>query len=274
LKPELLISTDVETLGRVPGLHHMISIGAAAIDPRGGEVRSRFSVNLEQLPDKVLTADPETVRWWMEPGKEEAWKRSTEGAIHPEYAMWAFRSWLGALQQSCELTFLAKPAAFDMGFIQYYLHRFTGGSPFERWRSYDLHSLMSAITGIPVNEVKTENLPADLLEGLDKGLEHTGIADAIYQGLVAVRCLDRLRQMRSLKLKVALNAEAQPPRRATQPADPATVIGRLFGGLFAETNGREERTDAELKEMLERVDNAELLAARGPMRLIVIGRLQ
>ena len=49
---ERYISVDVETDGPVPGMHSMLSIGAAAYNAWGQGV-GKFSANLETLPDAI-----------------------------------------------------------------------------------------------------------------------------------------------------------------------------------------------------------------------------
>jgi hypothetical protein len=138
--------------------------------------------------------------WWADAAKKEALELSTKDALDPEPVMREFRGWLEYLEQmkwnGCSLEFLAKPATFDHGFVQYYLYRFTGGSPFKKGRAWCVHNLISAITGIPVTDAKIEHLPPELLEGIDRGVAHTGLDDAIYTGKVALRCFQYLERMR------------------------------------------------------------------------------
>ena len=70
---ERYISVDVEADGPVPGLHSMLSLGAAAYNAWGQRV-GKFSANLETLPD--ATTDDRTMAWWK--GQPEAWKRARE----------------------------------------------------------------------------------------------------------------------------------------------------------------------------------------------------
>jgi hypothetical protein len=201
-KPRLLISTDVETLGTVAGLHPLLSIGAAAIQ-MDRTVISTFEVNLQ--PALGLVPDPETLKWWQDPSRAEAWARSTLNPQPCYDAMKWFKAWVTAFQEKFEIEFLAKPSTFDMPFIQYYLHRYTGGSPFEKARGWDLYTIISIITGIPVTTVKIENLPESYWKDLKDtcGIVHTGIGDGIYQGLVAVRCLNDLENITAEKTRWA-----------------------------------------------------------------------
>lgn len=190
-KQRLIISTDVETLGRVPGLHPLLSIGAAAINFEE-EVVDTFEANLEILPGYKV--DPDTAYWWADPNKREAWKQTREAAMPIEMAFAGFKAWLERLKDGFELEFLAKPAAFDIGWLQHYCAVALGTLLIEKWRAWDLHSLAAVMTGKPVTEVYIDDLPEFLWKDLKggRGTEHVGIDDAIYQGKVGVRVIKAL----------------------------------------------------------------------------------
>lgn len=189
MKERLIISTDVETLGRVPGLNPLLSIGAAAVK-FDETVVSEFEANLEILPGYQV--DPDTAAWWADPEKREAWKRTREAAMPVEMAFAGFKTWLEGLKNDYELEFLAKPAAFDIGWLQHYCAVATGAMLIEKWRSWDLHSLAAVFTGKPVTEVYVDDMPEFLWKDLKeqyRGTKHVGIDDAIYQGKVGVRVI-------------------------------------------------------------------------------------
>ena len=60
-REERYISVDIEADGPVPGLHSMLSLGAAAYNA-WGQCVGKFSANLETLPD--ATTDERTMAWW------------------------------------------------------------------------------------------------------------------------------------------------------------------------------------------------------------------
>lgn len=191
-KPVLLVSLDVETLGRIPGLHSMLSIGAAAFRA-DGVLEGTFERNVEPLGG--MSRDEATEAWWRDPCRQQAWKHSIRGA-DPAYAvMQALAKWMLRLRRDHEIELVAKPAGFDMGFLEYYMERFAGVPLSERWRCWDLHSLIAALIGGSVNHVRMSHLPAELLAGLERpGEEHTALSDAIYQGRVAQAVLKALRR--------------------------------------------------------------------------------
>jgi hypothetical protein len=64
MKPEIYVSTDVETDGPIPGPHSMLSFASAAYLADKTLV-STFSANLETL--EGATGHPDTMKWWQTP---------------------------------------------------------------------------------------------------------------------------------------------------------------------------------------------------------------
>lgn len=191
LNPErLIISTDVETLGGVPGLHPLLSMGFAAIN-FNEEVVDTFEANLEILPGYKV--DWETAAWWADPAKREAWKRTREAPMPVQMAFAGLVMWLDRLKGlGFALEFLAKPAGFDIGWLQQYCFVATGHKLLPKWRSWDVHTLIAAFTGKPVTDVVIQDLPEWLwkdLEANTRGVEHVGVDDAVYQGKNGVRLI-------------------------------------------------------------------------------------
>ena len=123
---ERYISVDVETDGPVPGLHSMLSLGAAAYNAWGQRI-GRFSANLETLPD--ADTDDRTMAWWA--GQPEAWNRARERARDPKTVMEEFHVFaLGEGRHTGRPVMVAYPAAFDAMWVTWYLLRFTSGDPF------------------------------------------------------------------------------------------------------------------------------------------------
>ena len=59
INEECYVSVDVETDGPIPGVHSMLSLGAAAFDAEWSP-RGTWSANLEPLPEAA--EDPRTMR--------------------------------------------------------------------------------------------------------------------------------------------------------------------------------------------------------------------
>ena len=86
---ECYVSIDIEADGPVPGLHSMLSLGAAAFTSEG-VLDDTFSVNLESLPE--ASEDMRTMRWWA--SQPVAWEACRTDPEAPESAMRRFHTWI------------------------------------------------------------------------------------------------------------------------------------------------------------------------------------
>ena len=187
---ERYISVDVEADGPVPGLHSMLSLGAAAYNAWGQQV-GKFSANLETL--EGATTDAGTMAWW---GKQpEAWKKARERAQDPKKVMEDFH--LFALgdgpKRSGRPVMVTYPAAFDAMWIVWYLHRFTSGDPFRR-RCIDVKTMAMQVLGGGYANAAKRNMPASWFSG--RKHTHVAIQDAIEQGELFVNIVEALREER------------------------------------------------------------------------------
>ena len=89
---EIIVSTDVEADGPIPGPHSMLSLASAAYLP-DHTLHDTFSVNLQPLPD--AGTDRRTMQWWAQ--FPEAWAACRKDAIDPARAMADYFAWLQAL---------------------------------------------------------------------------------------------------------------------------------------------------------------------------------
>lgn len=176
---EIYVSTDIEADGPIPGPHSMLSFASAAfrLDVGGGKaLLSTFSVNLETLPG--ASGHPETMRWWKT--QPEAWAAARENLQSPERAMRNYVAWLKALPGTP--VFVAYPVVFDYMFVQWYLHRFAGESPFS-FVGLDVKSYAMALLKLDFGDVVKSNMPS---RWFDPTLPHThkALDDAIEQGVL------------------------------------------------------------------------------------------
>ena len=181
MEPETVVSVDIETDGRIPGLHSMRSLGAVAYGPEGESLDTWYRV-FEPLPQ--ATTCPETMSWWkdQDPAAREECFQNPE-AVPADQATREFAAWLRALRNP---KMLAAPVAFDMFFIKWYLESFVGADRI--WHNaIDLRSVaMPIINGMRYNG--QFRFGADIKEKL-KSLElgahaHHALYDAIEQGAI------------------------------------------------------------------------------------------
>jgi DNA polymerase III alpha subunit (gram-positive type) len=177
---EIYVSTDIETDGPVPALHSMLSLASAAFRADGTLVDT-FTVNLETLDG--ATEHPETMLFWQK--FPAAWAASRENPQPPELAMREYVAWIKRLPG--EPVFVAYPVVFDFMFVQWYLHRFTGSSPFT-FVGLDIKSYAAAMLKFDFLNVNKSTMPR---RWFDDTLPHThrALDDAIEQGALFCRML-------------------------------------------------------------------------------------
>ena len=172
--PEIFVSTDVETDGPVPGPHSMLSFASAAY-LADKSLLATFSANLETLPG--ASGHPQTMAWWRtEPA---AWAASRESQQAPERAMRDYVTWLKALPGTP--VFVGYPVVFDYMFVQWYLHKFAGESPFS-FVALDIKSYAMALLKMDFHAVVKSNMPRHWFDDLPH--THKALDDAIEQGVL------------------------------------------------------------------------------------------
>lgn len=169
---EVYVSTDVETDGPIPGPHSMLSLGSAAYTA-DKQLIATFSANLDTLDG--ATAHPDTAAWWQT--QPAAWAACRTDLQPPAQALQTYADWLRALPG--KPVFVAYPAGFDFLFVQWYLFRFTGGSPFGV-AALDIKSYAMALLDTDFRGTTRRTLPADWSDPLPH--THVALDDAIEQG--------------------------------------------------------------------------------------------
>lgn len=171
-KPEIYVSTDVETDGPIPGVYSMLSFASAAYLP-DKQLIGTFSANLDTLPGAVT--HPKTMDWWQT--QPEAWSACRAEVQPPGQALQNYLTWLKALPGTP--VFVAYPAAFDFLFVYWYLIRFTGESPFSH-SALDIKTYAMAMLQKPYRESTKRNMPPRWFDPFKH--THLALDDAIEQG--------------------------------------------------------------------------------------------
>lgn len=172
------VSIDIETDGPIPGPHSMLSLGAAAFrltSPDTYELVDTFTVNLAPLDGAA--PDPDTEAWWAKQDPA-VYAAARDGAIDPADAMRRFVTWTGTLPGR-RPALVAYPILFDGMFVHWYLHRFTGGSPYSH-SGEDIKTLAAHLTRRDYRDVSKR----DIASRWPVPGKHTHVAldDAIEQG--------------------------------------------------------------------------------------------
>lgn len=171
-RPEIYVSTDVETDGPIPGPHSMLSLGSAAYRADGTQAGT-FEVNLETLSG--ATGHPETMTWWE--SHRKAWRHCRENPESPEIAIPRYVDWLKSLPGAP--VFVAYPAGFDFTFVYWYLIRFAGESPFS-FSALDMKTMAMILLGTGFRQATKRNMPRRWFD--QRPHTHRALDDALEQG--------------------------------------------------------------------------------------------
>ena len=186
---ECYVSIDIEADGPVPGLHSMLSLGAAAFTSEG-VLGDTFSVNLKQLPE--ASEDSRTMRWWA--SQPAAWEACRTEPEAPASAMRRFHVWLQHQHDTVGLpVMVAFPAAYDAMWSQWYLHRFVGEDPFRR-RAIDVKTLAMVAMGAGYRATTKSSLPRHWRPRAEH--THVAVDDAVEQGELFVNIVRQLNVQR------------------------------------------------------------------------------
>lgn len=184
-RPEVYVSTDVETDGPIPGPYSMLSFGSAAYLP-DKTLLATFSATLDTLPGAV--GHPDTMAWWAT--QPHAWAAARTDTRAPEQVMVEYANWLDELPGLP--VFCAYPAGFDFTFVYWYLIRFTGRSPFSH-SALDIKTYAMALLGRGYRASTKRNMPMSWFDPAPH--THVALDDAIEQGaLLANMLADRDRR--------------------------------------------------------------------------------
>lgn len=169
---EIYVSTDIEADGPIPGPHSMLSFASAAY-LADKTLLSTFSANLELLPGAA--GHPETMKWWET--QPAAWAACRSDLVSPEVAMVDYVAWLNGLPG--KPVFVGYPVVFDYAFIQWYLHKFTGHSPFSFF-ALDIKTYAMAVLRTRYRDTTKATMPNRWFDDLPH--THKALDDALEQG--------------------------------------------------------------------------------------------
>ena len=192
------IVTDVECDGPTPGRNSMLAFASVAVTT-AGEPSGVFEAVLEPLP--AGQRDPQTWTWWL--SRPDALAAATRDPRPPTEVMVEFAEWVQGFDAG--RVFTAFPLAFDGGWIDFYLRRFTphalvaghyADDPLFDGPGLCLKSYAAGITGQEPWRCTPSTLPPAWFGEHEH--THRAIEDALgYASLLAT--LMRLRSERSIQ---------------------------------------------------------------------------
>jgi ribonuclease T len=193
VRPERLISVDVETAGPTPGDYAMISIGACLID----EPDRGFYVELKPDRDAVIESALKVSGLDM----AELKAHGTE----PQQAMEEFAQWIRDVvpPQTHRAVFVGFNAVFDWMFVNEYFVRYGIENPFGHG-GIDIKSYYVGMMGSTWEQTSMKHLSPKYLAG--RPLSHNALGDARDQA----------------ELFRAISADAAALRAASRQAEEAS----------------------------------------------------
>lgn len=163
------VSIDIESLGTEPGAV-ILSIGATVIDIATGVWHSPFYRNIDIMSSLMagLTTDPETIKWWSDPARDEARSYLSADQVPLRDALDSLSTYL-AINGMTHIW--AKPPKFGIGLLE------------AAYRACDLDIPWSHRQPLCVRT-------ALYWSGLDEksipfvGVEHNALDDAVHQAKI------------------------------------------------------------------------------------------
>lgn len=184
---KIILSTDAEFNGDIPGINSLWSIAFAAMKIELAEngytpkVIDTFEINLEEIPGTV--SNPRNMKFWED--YPDAWNYARTNLVEPKLAIEKCDQWLSNYSKDSIL--VAWPATSDTWYLEYYFERYLGkpafkGSPLDL-RSYTF----GAFKNTNWRKAGMDTLPEEWKP--HNPTPHRALPDAIAQGHMACRII-------------------------------------------------------------------------------------
>ena len=187
---EIYVSVDIEADGPIPADNSMLNLGAAAFDLSGKSPLvpiATFEVNIE--PALGATQDPDTMGFWAR--NPEAWAQIQKNPVPPDRAMEDFYAWTRALPGKPVLVVYP---TYDFMWVRYYTVKHLGvqRAKLFGFAALDIKTLAMGHLGTTFKNTAKRRMPKHWFHGSPKH-DHTGLADAISQGVLFVNLMKDIR---------------------------------------------------------------------------------
>jgi ribonuclease T len=178
MKRERYFSVDVESAGPIPGRYSMLSIGACVV----GKPKESFYAELKPISKHSVAAALKVSGF-----KLDDLRRRGES---PRVAMRRFSRWVVTAAGSAKPVFVGFNGCYDWQFVNWYLHRFSGGNPFG-FGGVDIKSYFMGLTGRPWSESTSSQLPSRFQP--TEPQTHNALDDARAQASIFAKLLREAR---------------------------------------------------------------------------------
>jgi len=184
---DVYFSVDIETDGPIPGPYSLLSF---ALVPAGSMREGRF-VRPPRGEDS-LYFELQPISEQFEPealainGLDR--DRLKREGLPPTVAMERARDWIAERAPQGVPVLVAYPLSFDWSWLYWYFVRFTGGSPFNHSRCFDLKTAVAVKAKRPIAKSGHKHLPEPLRSSLPH--THNALDDALAQAEVFANLME------------------------------------------------------------------------------------
>lgn len=215
---ETYISIDIEATGPVPGLFHMLELGACAILPEKPRMQCVEYIGLSlqlnhgdyhpgdncaELDCERAGWDPDTWAWWHgDPQRLETLSAIEDSMIDPKEAMAEFARWINKYERPVLVGF---PASYDAMWLNYYWWKYIGTKPPFSHSALDIKTLAMAVSGLEYKHCGKKSLShryPDIWSGIPRHT-HRAEEDAKEQAWIFLGLLVRAKWLRDFRTNVS-----------------------------------------------------------------------
>jgi len=191
---DIYISIDVETSGKIPSVHNLLSIGAVAI------INGKISADSYYSSIKYDTAtiwDPDTLDWWTSTPRLKQFNElidyTLKFGLSPDLVAETFCNWICNLKLHGNVSLIADPATFDAGFIWELIYKYTRNGQksideIGRMRMLDIRTLRAACFKVPYSQANRDLVP----NNPEYSITHNALDDALCQADHFIELVNRL----------------------------------------------------------------------------------
>lgn len=179
-RPDLYISADVETDGRIPGPFSMLSFGLTVVGSYAGDRLHRVSPGSETFYRELRPISESFEQEALDVNGLDR-RRLLSSGTEPANAMEDAATWVRQVAGGRRPVLVAYPVAFDWSFLYWYFERFAAsGSPFGFSSCLDIRTLYQATAGTVHDASGKDSMPSVLIP--EAPHTHNALDDALEQG--------------------------------------------------------------------------------------------
>jgi len=178
MKPETLVSVDIETSGPIPGEYSMLSLGACIVGARDVTFYREFRPSSDKFIPEALAVSGLKL------------SKLSQSGVDPRQGMQEFKDWIETNCRGTKPVFVAFNAPFDWSFVNYYFHFYLGANPFG-FSALDIKAYFMGLTGCTWDDTRSSRI-SEILK-VETEIKHNALEDALAQA----RLFEKMRVLAS-----------------------------------------------------------------------------